>query len=298
VTPLKTWIATNPELVNGTPQQKKFFEEQIAAETLAVERAAGVRAISHGIAETMQKYYGIEFRPGQLAVIPHGMEDRSRGSLPTKKDDFVDVLFIGRFEGRKGIDVLLKVIPPLCLKHPKARFILVGSDRPQADGTTFGGRFRARHAHAPFRNRVIFPGRISDQELETYLAQCDIVVGPSRSESFGLCFVEAMMFGKPSVGCRAGGMKEVIVDGVTGLLAEPGDTESLRVALDSLLADPAKRVALGKAGRERYLAHYTREKMVEGTLNFYQQVLESSRQETVLTSPPPIRTELVQASQP
>ncbi len=93
------------------------------------------------------------------------------------------------------------------------------------------------------------------------------------------------MFGKPGVGCRAGGMKEVIVDGVTGLLAEPGDTESLRVALDSLLADPAQREAFGKAGRERYLAHYTRDRMVERTLEFYRQLLESSPPENCWIPP-------------
>jgi glycosyltransferase involved in cell wall biosynthesis len=82
-----------------------------------------------------------------------------------------------------------------------------------------------------------------------------------------------MMFGKPVVGCRVGGMKEVIAEGVTGLLAEPGDPESLRVALATLLADPAKRETFGKAGRARFLEHYTREKLTDRTLAFYHKVL-------------------------
>jgi glycosyltransferase involved in cell wall biosynthesis len=82
-----------------------------------------------------------------------------------------------------------------------------------------------------------------------------------------------MMFGKPVVGCRVGGMKEVIAEGVTGLLAEPGDPESLRAALAGLLADPAKRETFGKAGRERFLEHYTREKLTDRTLAFYREVL-------------------------
>jgi len=77
------------------------------------------------------------------------------------------------------------------------------------------------------------------------------------------------------VGCRVGGMKEVIAEGVTGLLAEPGDAESLRAALASLLADPAKREAFGKAGRARFLEHYTREKLADRTLAFYHKVLAS-----------------------
>jgi hypothetical protein len=83
-----------------------------------------------------------------------------------------------------------------------------------------------------------------------------------------------MMFGKPVVGCRSGGMIEVIEEGVTGLLAEPGDTVSLETAIDALLSDSSQREAFGRAGRERYLQHYTREKLTERTLGFYRRVLD------------------------
>lgn len=296
-TPLKTWIKTNSELVTGTTEERKFFDELIAAETLVTERAHGLRANSQAIVETMEKNYGVSFRPGQLAVLPHGMEDRSEGKPPAGHKETVDVLFTGRFERRKGIDVLLKIIPPLCLKYPKARFILVGEDRPQPDGTTRAGLFRARHAKAPFRDRVIFTGKISDDELENYLAQCDIFAAPSLYESFGLVFLEGMMFAKPVVGCRAGGMIEVVEDRVTGLLAEPGDAASLQAALATLLADPAKRETMGKAGRERFLAYYTRHALADRTLAFYRQVLESSASQAAEMPPPPASAELVEAAQ-
>ncbi|MGH9351821.1 MAG: glycosyltransferase family 4 protein, partial [Terriglobia bacterium] len=276
-TPLKVWIETNPHLVDDTPEQQRFFADEIAAETLLAQRSAGLRALSNGVVETMQKLYGISFRPHQVSVLPLGMEDRSIGVEAPAKDDFIDVLFTGRFELRKGIDVLLKVIPQLCLKHPQARFILVGDDPAMADGTCFADLFRQIHASAPFLDRVVFSGAVSDRELETYLAQCDIFTAPSRYESFGLVFLEAMMFGKPVVGCRAGGMQEVIDECVTGLLAEPGDAETLRAALDILISDPKKREAFGRAGRARFLAHYTRDKLIDRTLEFYHQVIQSSK---------------------
>ncbi len=301
-TPLKVWCETNPNLLQGTPAEKQFFEDQAAAETLMMERGIAHRAISHAIVETLEKHYGVRFRPGQVTVFPLGMEDRSQNvpaapKVAKKDGGFVDVLFTGRFEHRKGIDVLLKVIPPLCLKFPKARFILVGEDRQQPDGTTRAGVFRARHAKSPFRNRVIFAGQVSDQELENYLAQCDIFVAPSRYESFGLVFLEAMMFSKPVVGCRVGGMKEVIEAGVTGLLAEPGDAESLQAALAALLADPAKREAMGKAGRERFLNYYTRQTLVDRTLMFYREVLESSASQAATMPPPVANAELIEVAQ-
>lgn len=276
-TPLKVWIETNPHLIDGTPEQRQFFEEQIDAETLLARRSSGLRALSDGVLETMQKLYEIDFRPGQASVLPLGMEDRSAGVEAPAKGDFIDVLFTGRFELRKGIDVLLRVIPQLCTKHPRARFILAGDDPVMADGTCFAALFRQVHAAAPFLNRVIFAGAVTDKELESLLAQCDIFVAPSRYESFGLVFLEAMMFGKPVVGCRAGGMGEVIEEGFTGLLSEPGDAETLRAALDTLISNPQKRQAFGKAGRARFLAHFTRDKLIDRTLDFYQQVIRSSK---------------------
>lgn len=275
-TPMKMVVETNPELVDRSVEGQKRYEEYYAAETLLMQRSTAVRAISYAIVDTMRKYYGVEFPTDKLRVFPLGMEDRSIGRKVAKKSRFIDVLFAGRFEGRKGIDLLIQVIPELCRKYPLARFVLVGEDRKRASGNSFADEFRATHARAPFRDRVLFPGAISDSDLESYLAQCDIFVSPSRYESFGLVFVEAMMFGKPAVGCRIGGMQEVIDDGVTGLLAEPGDAASLQSALDALLSDATKREAMGRAGRERYLANYTREIFVERTLDFYCEILAKS----------------------
>jgi glycogen(starch) synthase len=272
-TPMKMVVETNPELVDRSPAGQQRYQDYYAAETQLMQQSTALRAISHAIVGTMSKYYGVEFPPEKLRVFPLGMEDRSIGKKPAKKGRFIDVLFAGRFEGRKGIDVLLQVIPALCEKFPQARFILVGEDRKRTNGTSLSEDFQAQYARAPFRDRVLFPGAVSDSELENYLAQCDIFVSPSRYESFGLVFLEAMMFGKPAVGCRIGGMQEVIDDGVTGLLAEAGDPASLQTALETLLSDAGKRESMGKAGRERYLQNYTREIFVLRTLDFYRDVL-------------------------
>ena len=278
-TPLKMALETNPGWIDGSAGQRQFFDQLIGAETLVMRHANAVRAISDAIAETMRSQYGIDFAPGRLFVTPIGMADRSGGQSVEKKGKSINVLFAGRFENRKGIDVLLEAIPALCAQHKQARFILVGEDRPRANGATFAAEFRSRHARAPFLDRVMFAGKVSDAELERHLAQCDIFVGPSRYESFGLVFIEAMMFGKPAVGCRVGGMKEIIEDGVTGLLAEPGDVESLKAALSQLLTDAGKRQAMGQAGRARFLEHYTREKVAERTVEFYRAVLRAEKQQ-------------------
>lgn len=286
-TPLMKVVENNPDWrTHMTPERQRAYEDQARAEVFVAERALGVRGNSQAVVDTMRQFYGVKFRDSQLFILPHGMEDRSAGKpAAQKQNNFIEVLYAGRFEGRKGTDALLQAIPALCQKHRYARFTLVGEDRTLPDGTTLGGEFRARHHKASFRDRVIFAGEVSDERLEAYLAQCDIFVAPSRYESFGLVFLEAMMFGKPVVGCRAGGMIEVIDEGVTGLLAEPGDAGSLEAALDVLLQDTAKREAFGKAGRARYLAHYTREKLTDRTLAFYREILQLSSTKHKITPP-------------
>jgi glycogen(starch) synthase len=279
-TPLKKVVETNLDWqANMTPAKRQAYEQIAQAERLVSTRADGVRANSRAVIETMDRFYDLRLDQEGVAIIPHGMEDRTRHTKfdaetsPAKGREFVTILYAGRFEGRKGTDILLAAIPALCERYRFARFVLVGEDRPLPDGSTLGGQFRAQHIGSPFLDRVNFTGEVSDAQLETHLRQCDIFVAPSRYESFGLVFLEAMMFGKPVVGCRAGGVTEVIEEGVTGLLAEPGDVPSLIAAISMLLEGAAKRRELGRAGRERYLRLYTREALVERTLKFYRETI-------------------------
>jgi glycogen(starch) synthase len=279
-TPLKKVVETNPDWqANMTAAKQQAYEEIARAERFVAMRADAVRANSQAVIDTMARFYDLKLGGEGVAVLPHGMEDRTRHAklgteaMPPNGREFVTVLYAGRFEGRKGTNVLLAAIPALCEKYRFARFVLVGEDRRLPDGSTLGGQFRAQHAGASFLDRVIFGGEVSDAQLETQLQQCDIFVAPSRYESFGLVFLEAMMFGKPVVGCRAGGMIEVVDEGVTGLLAEPGDVESLVTTVSALLEDAGKRREFGRAGRQRYLSLYTREALVERTLKFYRDTL-------------------------
>lgn len=279
-TPLKKVVETNPDWqANMTPSKKMAYDQIAQAERFVATRAQGVRANSTAVLETMKRLYDLQLEDERVVVLPHGMEDRAKGisssaEAPSRGNkDFVTVLYVGRFEGRKGIHVLLAAIPELCKKYRFARFILIGEDRSLPDGSTLGADFRARHFSADFLDRVAFGGEVSDAQLESHLQACDIFVAPSRYESFGLVFLEAMMFGKPVVGCRAGGMSEVIDEGVTGLLAEPGDVASLVSAVSALLDDATRRREFGRAGRERYVRLYTREALIERTLKFYRETL-------------------------
>jgi glycosyltransferase involved in cell wall biosynthesis len=107
------------------------------------------------------------------------------------------------------------------------------------------------------------------------LDAADVFVLPSLHEGMPLAAMEAMEAGLPVVATRVIGSAEVVIDGVTGLVTPAGDATALGGALAELLADPALRARLGRAGRRRYVDHFTRQRMAEQTRAVYATVLES-----------------------
>jgi hypothetical protein len=91
---------------------------------------------------------------------------------------------------------------------------------------------------------------LSRQEIAACYARCEIFALPSTGEGFGLVFLEAMAFGKPSVGAACGGTTDVVEDGMNGMLVPPGDSERLVEALAVLLEDELLRSRLGQRGAE------------------------------------------------
>lgn len=107
------------------------------------------------------------------------------------------------------------------------------------------------------RARIHLLGPITEADKRDLLAATDVLVMPSRTDSFGIVYLEAWFYGKPVIGAQAWGMSDVIQHGVDGLLVPFGDVEALTRALADLLADPARRAALGEAGRQKVLTRYT-----------------------------------------
>jgi glycogen synthase len=280
-TPLKAFLRTSPEFAAATPDDQAHHDALIRREILVTTRAAAVRAVSQAVVHSMESLYGLTLDPERLFVTPNGIRDRSGGNVARldKPSRRLDLFLVGRFEGRKGIDVLLQVVPRITSRFPQVRFTLAGGEPPRAG--SIEAKFRDQYPGLVLGEKVVFAGKIGDRQLDAHLSACDIFVAPSRYESFGLVYLEAMMFSKPVIGCRAGGIPEVIQHGVNGLLAEPGDAESLYDALAQLIENPAMRARFGASGRSLFLADFTGRKYVERTLASYRQALRLWKGRTV-----------------
>lgn len=117
------------------------------------------------------------------------------------------------------------------------------------------------------RQRIRVLGAVSEEEKRDLLAAADVFAMPSRTDSFGIVYLEAWLYGKPVIGAQTWGVRDVIRDGVDGLLVPFGDVAALTDALSGLLADPARRAAMGAAGRAKVYAEHTWDKkfpIIEG----------------------------------
>jgi len=97
---------------------------------------------------------------------------------------------------------------------------------------------------------------VTEEEKKDALAACDVFVMPSRADSFGIAYLEAWVYGKPVIGCYAGGVPRVIDDGVNGWLVPFGDTDMLVSYIGMALDDPARAASMGAAGRAKVLKRY------------------------------------------
>ena len=165
-------------------------------------------------------------KESQLTVVPIGLEDwdkldcRAPEALPQNS---LRILFVGRLEERKGIDVFLEAVKQVLPEYSEVYVDIVGNDELIGKANrTYRELFESDSAADAIRDRVRFHREVSDVALRGLYRACDIFVAPSRFELFGLILLEAMMFAKPVIGCRAGGMVEVVEHGEFGLLAEPG----------------------------------------------------------------------------
>ncbi len=273
-TPLATVAAVDTPIKKGIANGDPEVPSLVELERFTYRHAPYFLACGPSVVEEIESAYGVLLEPDRVGLVPHGIEDRAGTVEPERWPGRVEVLFVGRLEDRKGIDTLLATVPEIVRRHPEVGFTIVGEDsRPMADGLTHRQRFEASPAWPEVEANVRFLGRVDDEQLYRLYAGCDVFVAPSRFESFGLILLEAMMFAKPVVATRVGGMAEIVEDGETGLLVPAGDAPALGEAIASLLASPERREQFGQASRRRFERLYRKEAMVEGVNRYFDSIL-------------------------
>jgi glycosyltransferase involved in cell wall biosynthesis len=204
-----------------------------------VERAQLVIAASTVLAERARQLGARDVR-----VIPSGVD------LPAdvgEEADPPEILYAGRLSAEKGVLELVEATHGMNL--------VVAGDGP----------LRPRVPRAR--------GFVEHDELQRLYARAAVVACPSRREGFGVACLEAMAHARPVVATDVGGLRDLVVDGETGIVVPARDPAALRLALDRLLSDRGLRRRLGAAGRERAAERFSWQAVTDATLAAYAEAI-------------------------
>ena len=160
----------------------------------------------------------------------------------------LQLVFVGNITPRKGLGTL---VDGLAAADVDAELTVVG--RPVDEEYTAMVRQRVRD-HG-LERRVTLVGEQRGSELAATVRTSHVLAVPSRYEGFGIVYLEGMSFGLPAIASRAGGATDIVSDGETGFLIDPGDSQAVARAVTELATDTDRLVALGRAARQRYEQH-------------------------------------------
>ncbi|OJZ75335.1 glycosyl transferase [Mycobacterium paraffinicum] len=213
----------------------------------------------------------------RTSVVPCGVniDAFSPDGPVAPRGDQPRVVSVGRLVPRKGFDTLIRALP----RVPGAELVIVGGPG-QAD---FADDPEAQHlqrlaAELGVADRVRLLGAVTRHEMPALLRSADVVACTPWYEPFGIVPLEAMACGVPVVATAVGGIRDTVVDDVTGRLVPPKDPAGLGDAIAALLGDRARRRALGAAGRERARARYTWDRVAADTERVYEKLVPVRRE--------------------
>jgi D-inositol-3-phosphate glycosyltransferase len=199
--------------------------------------------------------------PERVFVVPPGVDlatfqpiDRSEARRKIGYGDGRLLLFVGRLERLKGVDIAIRALGLLRDRdHDDLRLIVLGDDAREGgvrDGEeTEKERLKAVATAVGVRDRVDFLGSVAQHELPYFYAAADACVMPSYSESFGLVALEAQACGCPVVASGVSGLRSVVRDEVSGYLIDGDDPAVYAERIGRLLADTERAQQMGRSGR-------------------------------------------------
>jgi L-malate glycosyltransferase len=233
----------------------------------SIEQSDGVTAVSEYLRRETLARFGADLA---IETIPNFVDPQQ--FVPARREDVRRqfgfgpgpiVMHVSNFRRVKNVRDVVKIFARIP-EELGAHLVLVGDGPERLPVETLVEAF-------DLTERVTFLG--DQREVESILPGADLFLLPSSHESFGLVALEAMSCGVPVIGCRAGGLPEVVLDGETGFLFDVGDVAGMAGSATRFLRAPDERARLGEAARERAVSVYAKDAIVSRYEAFYERML-------------------------
>ncbi len=229
------------------------------------QRCSDVIAVSNSVKRDLM-FQGIS--ESRISVVHNGIDltgfdnaaSQSADILPKLKENTYIVGCVGSLMKRKGHDWLIKAFSLVLKHHENARLLIAGEGPEYANLKNLTKQLR-------LENEVRLIG--FHGEIPKFLKEIDLFVQPSRSESFGISVLEAMAAEKCVIASNTGGIPEIVIDGQTGILVEPGNVKELANAISEVMSNPSKYKQFGHAGRNLVETKFNVANTVKGYQSAY-----------------------------
>jgi len=264
----------DPFLINKSSRSvllKRVYEQLFDFPNF--RKASGIHCTAN---EELQTVNQLNFgAPG--FVIPNGVNWSSYEHLPERgafrarlgvPQNAPLILFLGRINLKKGLDLLIPAFAQLRRQYPLARLVIAGPDN---EG--YGARVRTMIDEENIRDAVIFTGAIFGQDIQSAYQDSDLFVLPSYGENFGMTVIEAMACGTPVLVSDQVNIFEDVVASGAGL-AVPCEVQPLAAAMIELIGDHARRSAMAARARPWIKAHYVWSSIARGLDERYRSIMQ------------------------
>jgi D-inositol-3-phosphate glycosyltransferase len=274
---MKNRVAQSPSEVEG--------DYRVQGERRILKEAD--RVVAATPAELAQLQWLYQADTDRIIVIPPGVDLSHFYPIPDDEaKEFIGipldhrmVLFVGRIEPLKGLDVLIEAMGRFCqhshIEQKKLDLAIIGGE-PEVSPelmTAEMARLKDLRDKYDVKDMVTFLGKRAQDTLPYYYSAAETVVVPSHYESFGMVALEAMACGTPVVASQVGGLAFLVKDGVTGYTVPVGDPEALCCRLRSLMSDPVLQAKMGQQAAE-FARQYAWEKIAAQIVGVYKNVLQ------------------------
>jgi glycosyltransferase involved in cell wall biosynthesis len=237
-------------------------DPQPIANRFAAALASAIVTPSAAVARDLP---GVPF--DRVRIVPNCVPPDAAGLTPSTDRDPRLIVTATRMTPQKGVDVLLGSLVRVLEDEPGARFVVYGS--PQLGYEAFNSEIHQTVANLNLAANVEFLGEVEKPYL--HWVDAAVYVQPSRFEILPMAILEAMAVGLPVVATDVGGVSDLVVNGVTGILVPPEDPGRLAEAVTRLIREPDTALRMGTAGRQR-AARFSLTEMTDQILRVYSSV--------------------------
>ncbi|MCM8773920.1 MAG: glycosyltransferase family 4 protein [Candidatus Omnitrophica bacterium] len=231
-------------------------------------RAKKLIGVTFAINELMKHLYGVDSIPVIYNPLDVNRFNKSNNSSVSEAKRDINILYVGRLEFRKGVHILVRAIPKVLERIPHAKFSFIGDD--------CGMRWYLEKKIDEFRIQkyVNFISHISREKLIDFYLRATVCVIPSLWENFPYSCLEPMALGRAVIAADVGGIKEIIEDGINGILFKAGSNLDLADRIISLCLDDGLREKIESNSKKRIEFLCNPEKIVLETIKLYENCLK------------------------